>query len=270
VAKYEDYVKDNLDAEIDEAANESSQRQDGERIPERFKGKSAEEIARAYQELETLSGRQANELGTLRKAVETLSETRGKSEEPAKRAEKKPVTVDEIYDNADASLRRVVNEETQATQSRLEELERKLQEAERRAQVTSALVEFEKRHPNYREVLAKPEFGEWVKASPFRVRAAQMADAGDLDAADELFSTYAALNKEETEERPKTRRREAVREAGLESSGGASPAPTETFSRGKLQEMRIAARNGSPQAERWLSANGDAVRRAYEEGRIVP
>lgn len=263
MAKYEDYVKaDDLTNEIDEAAGAAEQRRQNEAIPERFRGKTPEEIAAAYIELESSFGRQGQELGVLRKTVDTLIESRTKvQEQPAKAPERKPVTVDEIYDNADESIRRVVREESQ---SRIEELEQRLQMADRRA----ALAVFEAKHPDYRKLVTDSSFTDWIKASPYRVRQAVAADAGDLDAADELFSTYAEVAGAKAQATSQSRKA-AVKEAALESSGGSSPAPVEKFSRSKLESMRIRARRGDPEAERYMQANGEDILRAYAEGRIT-
>jgi uncharacterized protein YqcC (DUF446 family) len=266
MAKYEDYVKQDLETEIDEAANASEQRQQGEAIPERFKGKSAEEIARSYAELESLYGKQAAQIGDMRKTVEVLLEKQSKPSEPATPATpKKPVTVDEIYDNADDALRRVVREESQ---SRIEDLERKLAEAEKRQQVADARRAFESKHPTYNDTLKDQAFLDWIKGSSFRVRMAQAADAGDFEAADELFSTYAELTKARDSDN-KAQKRSEVRKAGLVSSGGTSPAPVEKYDRLKLEAIRVKARQGHRESEAYLQAHGADILQAYAEGRII-
>jgi hypothetical protein len=266
MAKIEDYVTQDLEAEIDEAGAASEQRQQEEQVPERFRGKSVIDVAKSYAELEASFGRQANELGTLRKTVDNLVELQTRSTPTAEPAtEKKPVTVDELYDNADAAVRRVVKEEST---SRIDELERKLNEAEQRANMVSARAMFESKHPDYKTVLAEPAFKEWVTGSNIRKQLASMADSGNFDAADELFSTYAQLSASRSTQ-SNEQRRAAVRGASLESSGGSAPAPVEKFSRSKLTDMRIRARHGNREAVDWLTANGDAIQQAYEENRLV-
>jgi hypothetical protein len=266
VAKYEDYVKDDLDAEIDEAADQQEERSAESNIPERFKNKTVEDVIKSYTELEALNGRQSTQLGEMRKTVDKLLELRTKSEEPATPAPtKKPVTVDDIYDNADEAVRRVVREESQ---SRIEELERKLQETEKQATIREAKAIFEGKHPDYKTTVADPAFVEWVKGSPFRLRMAQAADAGDFEAADELFSTYGELSGSKEKQRA-TSKRDEIRKAGLVSSGGSSPAPVEQYDRLKLETLRIKARRGDREAEAYLRAHGDAIREAYAEGRII-
>lgn len=271
MAKIEDYLQQTLDDEIEEASDESAARQnDEDSIPERFRGKTVAEVVASYQELESLNGRLGNELGQLRRSVDNLAEATARNPQTAKpteAAKPTPVTVDDLYENADAAVRRVAREESQ---SRIEELERRLSVAESRAQIAETRSQFEKKHPDYKDTLADQKFLDWIKGSPIRVQLAQAADAGNFDAADELFSTYAALQAVQKPETPTAeQRRRQVQDVSLETSGGGSAPSVEKFSRSKLQEMRIRARHGDPQAERWLSANGDAIREAYAEDRLV-
>lgn len=266
MAKYEDYVKkqgSQLSDEIDEAARRAQERDADEGVPERFKGKSKAEIAKAWEEADRALARQGNELGSLRKSVEDLSTELRQSRE-APRPEKTPVTLDDIYDNADGTLRRVIKEESD---SRIEALEKDLQQTRLALQVADARRTFEAAHPDYKEVIGDPEFMEWVKASTVRTQLAVVADQGNFDAANELFSTYKAL-KEAKVQRSAPRSTDA-RKVSLERSGGATPAPEKTFSRSELQEKRIAAQRGDVQASRWLTAHDADIRAAYAEGRLV-
>ena len=269
MAKYEDYVKqnqateDSLESEIAEAANQSEVRQQESNVPERFRGKSPEEIAASFVELERAFGRQANELGELRSTVKTLAEKQSAvntSPPPAP----KPVTMDELWETPDAAMRRVVKEEST---SRVEALERELEQERQARQIAEARRVFESKHPTYKDTLKDEKFLEWIKSSQMRLRLAASADKGDFDAADELFSTYNEIKQlKTTSSAPRT---EAARQVGLERSGGSGPEPVEKISRHELQEKRIAAKRGDRQAERWLIANGDKIRAAYAEDRLT-
>ena len=57
MAKYTDYVKDDIDSEIEDASTKAAERQDESAIPERFRGKTVEEVAHSYTELEKLNSR---------------------------------------------------------------------------------------------------------------------------------------------------------------------------------------------------------------------
>ena len=262
MAKYSDYVKDEIDNEIEDAAGGSAERT-GATIPERFKGKSAEEIAASYSELEKLNSRQAQDLGSLRRSVDELLALKSpQSDTGAEATSKKPITVDDVYENADETIRKVVREESS---DRIEALERELQVGK----AEKALAEFTVRYPTWQEDVKDPAMLNWIKDRPYRVRLAMAADQGNLDAADELFGTYYDTQKKVVTEEKKRERKQKVRDAGLESAGAGVPETVERYSRSALMEKRIAARRGNAEAERWLNAHGDSIQQAYAEGRVV-
>jgi hypothetical protein len=270
VAKFSDYkhlIEEQIEGEIDEAQARTVERAETEdHIPERFRGKSKEDVIQSFVELESLSGRHSQELGELRRTVASLTEAQKKAlEKPPQ--EIVPVTLDDLYANTDASVRRVAKEESSAVSSRIDELEQKLTQSEQRAAIAEARARFEGKHPNYKDTIADADFTAWLKASPVRVALAQAADQGNFEAADELFSTYGEIKQLKTA-RPAARTSEA-RRVGLERSGGASTTPEKTFSKSELQEKRMAAQRGDRAAARWLTANNDEITTAYAEGRLT-
>lgn len=262
MAKYEDYVKDELDNELDEVEGTGAEPTGGEVIPERFKGKSAEEIAKSYIELEKLNSRQAQDLGALRKSVDTLLDLQSQEERTRAEAKsKKPVTVDDIYEDPDSTIRKVVKEESQ---SRIEQLERELQQQRTQA----ALGEFTKRYPTWQEDVKDPGMLNWIRERPYRLNLAARADAGDLNAADELFGMYYDTAKKAEKSEQKQERKRKVQAAGLESAGAGVPERVERYSRSGLMEKRIRAKQGDQESERWLNSHAESIRQAYSEGRI--
>lgn len=264
MAKYEDYVKkqDSIEQEIGEAAEASEVRKsEAEELPERFRGKSASEIARSYAELEALYSRQANDLGALRKTVDSLIAVNSNASEPA-RPESKPISMDELYENADGAIRRVVSEEAS---SRIEKLENELKQSRSEA----ALNAFKVKHPTYEEDVRDPAFLDWVKSSNFRVRLAVAADNGDLDAADELFGLYNDAKASRKNQESATERRSRVKAVSLETSSPTQPDLIERISRVELMEKRLAAKRGDLSADRWLRANSAKILQAYAEGNVV-
>lgn len=261
MAKYEDYVKDELDQELEEVEG-NAEPTEADEIPERFKGKSAVEIARAYSELEKLNSRQAQDLGALRKSVDTLLELQSQEERTrAEATSKKPVTVDDIYEDPDKTIRKVVKEESQ---SRIEQLERELQQQ----RVAAALGEFGKKYPTWQDDVKDPAMLNWIRERPYRLSLAQRADAGDLSAADELFGMYYDTAKKAEKAEQKQERKRKVQAAGLESAGAGVPERVERYSRSALMEKRIRAKQGDHEAERWLDAHAETIRQAYAEGRV--
>lgn len=262
MAKYEDYVKDDLDQEITEAAENAEARQEGEVIPERFKGKTAEEIARSYVELEKLNSRQAQDLGALRRSVDELLALKSQpASEGAEAKSKKPVSVDDLYEDADSTIRNVVREESQ---TRIEQLERELQQTK----VEKALAAFTDKYPTWQEDVKDPAMLNWIREKPYRERLALAADAGDFGAADELFGTYYDTQKKVAAAEKKQEKRRKVEAASLESAGAGVPERVERYSRSALMEKRIAAKRGDAAAERWLAAHSASIQQAYAEGRV--
>lgn len=266
MAKFSDYVKDDqLDkelADLDGGGSNAEPVQDSE-IPERFRGKSPAEIARAYAELEKMNSRQAQDLGKMRKTVDDmialeLQKAGGGQDAPST----KPVTTDELWDNPDDAISRVVDKKVS---SRVEELERELLNE----RVARAKGEFEKSFPDWQSDVQDPAFINWVKESPYRTRLAMDADRGDFGAAETLFGTYRDLKKARESEQRKEEAKRKVKEVALESSGAGASEPTEKVSRSALMEKRIAAKRGDRAAARWLESNAAAIRAAYEESRIV-
>lgn len=263
MAKYSDYVEDGINAEIADAnANQRERDAQGRFVPDRFKGKEITDVIQSYEELEKLNSRQAQDLGAMRKQVDELLEiaqSSGPAQEPSK-----PVSVDDLYEDADGAVRRVVREEAS---SEIESLKKELADM----RLERRLNQIDTKYPDWRTKAQSPEFLEWVKESPYRVRMVQDADAGDFDAAEEVLGMYYELESEaqDTSEQTAAAQQGSLRDAMLESG---SPAPTElveTYSRNELMELRLSAKRGDLKAERWLAAHGDAIARAYEEGRIV-
>ena len=267
MATYSDYVKDdNLTGEIEEAAAQQRARDadTGQFVPERFAGKSINDVIKSYEELEKLNSRQAQDLGDMRKTVDqliTLQSQQAASPEPDPAAVK--VTVDELYEDPDNAVRRVAKDiaskEVTAIQKELNQLrtERKL-------------AELDAKFPGWKEQATSAEFVNWVQESPYRARMAHDADRGDFDAAEEILGMYYdSIREQETATEEEMTRQQQLHSAVLESSTPAAPEMDAVYSRHDLLEKRLAAKNGDTRAQRWLQTHADAIAVAYEEGRIV-
>jgi hypothetical protein len=271
VARFDDYVKsedpapiDELEKEIVDAGANAEERKDGIEIPERFKGKPVEEVVKSYIELEKLNSRQAQDLGQMRKTVDeilSLELRRGQTSQDTPE-NTKPVTVDDLYENPEETIRRVVDK---TASTRVEALEKDLAQ-ERFAR---AKAEFTKQFPKWEEDVHSPELISWIHAKPHRVSLARRADSGDFGAAEELFGTYYDQLEAKQQKQSKEDRKRQVKEASLESSGAAVPDEVEVFNRTKLMDKRLAAKRGNREAINWLQANAERIAIAYEEGRVV-
>ena len=266
MGSFAEYVNKDIDGEINEAnANQQARdEQTGRFVPDRFKGKTTDDVIQSFEELEKLNSRQANDLGQMRSQVDELMElTRSASPavEPAK-----PLTVDDLYENPDEAIRRVASE---AISEEVTELRNTVQEM-RQTQIVDA---FEAKYPNWLEVSQSPEFSQWVGESPYRVNMVEAVRArGDHAAAQEILGMYYDTHasdaaNEQAEQAVVTRNQ--LRDATLESSSPAQAEVSDTYSRQDLLEARLAAKRGDGKAQRWLSSNAETIAAAYAEGRIV-
>jgi len=260
MAKYADYQTDTLDEEIQDAAQQSSER--AEVVPERFKGKSAEEIAKSYVELEKLNSRQAQDLGEMRKQVDQL--VREFEESKAEPVPPEPtVSVDDIYASPEEAIERVVRKVIEPT------LAEQKQERHQRA-IQERMAHFDNTYDGWRDVVTGEEFQTWIRAKPYRARMAAAADNHDLEAATELLEQYYDLRQGGSADRASKDklRNQQLQDATLESGGAAYSEPPQTFSRTQLISRRVAAKRGDQEAIDWLRANHQAISDAYEDGRI--
>lgn len=245
------------------AANESV-------VPEKFRGKTPQELIEMYQNLESVNGRMANDLGVQRQLTDRILDLKRNDDlkrntPPAKEAP--PVTANDILDRPQETLERVIEARTgrlaEDVNARLARMEASL------AQQT-----FTQRHPDYGQVTQDPKFIDWVKGSALRMRAYQAAGQ-NWAVADELLSEFktAAGGTRRTDPTPPAEAPAAdlagARRAALETSGnagasdGKSGGGAKTYRRADLMRLRIT----DPEAYEDEGFQAEILK-AYHEGRV--
>jgi len=187
----EDFQEDESLEDKDEGAlDEVNDQEDNEDVTDkeasstlevlpRFKGKTPAEISRAYEELETLHGRLANEVGDYRKMARDWLFNEQENSPKGKGKATKELTDEDFIDKPADSVSTLVSDKIDPVTKRLDKM-----------QVDLQVAEFQRKNPDYMEIVSNPEFSEWVKASPYRTRLYQKADAMDLEAGTELLQGY--------------------------------------------------------------------------------
>ena len=143
-------------------------------IPDKYKGKSAEELVQMHQEAEKLLGRQSSEVGELRKVVDTYIQTQLTQD-----TQQAPQEVEEVdwFTDPDKAVDRAIQNHP------------KIKEAEAVTQqyrASTALSELQRKHPDMQQILQDTNFAEWIKASNVRTKLFVAADQQyDSEAADE-------------------------------------------------------------------------------------
>jgi len=269
--KYEDYARkqeDELETEIQEASDNSESRQadNSIEIPERFKDKSVEDVIKSYTELEKAYSRQGNDLGEYRKLTEQLLslESNGGSKEEPKQTQSEDISIDALYDDPKGTIEKVVSQ-------RVSGLEQQLQQE----RFNDRLGQMSQKFEGWQEEVRSPEFSNWVQEwanTPVRQRLVMAGDQGDLEAAEEVLLSYyerKQMAQQAQQSKQKAQRDADLAKGTLESGSPESPESETTFSRRKLLDLRIKAKQGNRQAINFLKDNQGDIARAYAEGRLV-
>jgi hypothetical protein len=256
---------DNLDeqstTEVDEGVHEThetqsqSQEEDSD-LPDKYRGKSAKDIARMHQEAEKALGRQGSEVGELRRLVDDFikSQTVNKTQSQAPAND----DVDEVDFFADpkAAISKAIEKHPKVRAA--EELTLNMKKAE-------AMATLKAQHPDFQDIVQAPDFAEWIGKSKVRQELFLRADqAYDFDAANELLTTYKERKAvvEGAKAVEKVERKQAVKAASTGSTRGSSEgASRKTYRRADIIDLMV--RN----PERY-AALSDEIMKAYSEGRV--
>lgn len=218
-------------------------------LPEKYRGKTAAEIARMHQEAEKLLARQGAEVGEVRKLADELI----RSQLHKKPEADKPKEVD-FFENPQEAIRQAVETNPRVLAAEQYALQ---------AQKMQALQAISAKHPDFGKIGKDGEFLEWVGASRIRAKLFQQAEAYDVDAADELLSTFKALKvakqKQVTEVDTKARD-QSLKAAAVETSGSGESSK-KIYRRADL--IRLKLRDPAK-----YDAMQDEIDVAYRDGRV--
>lgn len=158
-----------------------------EELPEKYKGKSAIEIAKMHQEAEKLIGRQANEVHEVRSLADQLLK---QQLEANKKVQQQPIEEsleEDFFADPKQAVNRQVEKHPAVIEARQAALEmKKMKTAQQLAS----------KHPDFGTIASDAGFQDWVKASAIRLNLFAKADAEyDFEAADELLSTYKEIKQ---------------------------------------------------------------------------
>jgi len=223
-------------------------------IPEKYRGKSAKEIARMHQEAEKALGRQGSEVGDLRRIVDDFIKAQTVTQK-----QQAPDTVDEDVDffaDPEKAVSRAIANHPKIKEAEM--VSNQMKQAEAVARLKAA-------HPDHQQVIADPEFAEWVGKSRVRQELFVRADkAFDLDAADELLSTWKERKAvvESSRAVGQAERKQAVKAASTGSAKSAGESGSKkTYRRSDIIDLMV--RN----PERY-AALSDEIMAAYAQGRV--
>jgi len=222
-------------------------------LPEKYRNKSLQDIVRMHQEAEKAIGRNANEVGELRRVVDSFIT---KQTELVTSKQEVPNDVDFFADPTGAVNRTV---ESHPAFKKLELLTQQQQQS-------AAQADMQKRHPDAAQLVQDSKFLEWVMASKIRQNLLVQADrAYDVDAADELFSTWKERQQlvQQTVSSETTARKASIKQA---ATGGSSAAQEPQSKKKYRRADIITLMKDNPDRYAMLAPE---IRQAYAEGRVI-
>ena len=229
--------------EIEEAKSE---------LPEKYRAKSLEEVVRMHQEAEKLIGKQAQEVGEVRKLADELLKQNLDSKQQHIKEEEPEV---DFFENPQKAVQATIDRHPDVLAARQAGQEFK------RMQIQQKLVQD---HPDYSQVVNDSEFQSWVKSSPIRLGLYAKADGEfDYDSANELLSTFKQLRgikAKESEQAGNAQRTKSMKAAQVDV-GGSGESSKRVYRRADLIRLKMT----DPSRYEALS---DEIMQAYSEGRV--
>jgi len=261
----EEFVDPMEDQPTDEDVEQTSEpdNSQGSEIPEKFQGKSLEDVVNMYQNLEKEYGRKGNEVGELRKLTDELLQLeiqqKKNATERVATKEEEVLSDDDWFSSPKQATDKYLQKSSLAQE--VQELKEKLTSRDRE-EAHKAFVE---KHPDYMELAQNESFQKFVQDSKYRMDLAQKADQYDYEAANELFDLYKAIshNSGEPEQSgdDKAEKQQARKRATLEGTGNRNKGTKKVYRRADLIKMKM-------QDPDRYQAMQDEIMQAYAEGRV--
>jgi len=221
-------------------------------LPEKYRDKSLDEIVRMHQEAEKLIGKQAQEVGEVRRLADELIKQNLGSRQQQTRQEEPEV---DFFENPQKAVQRTVDNHPDILAARQVTLEMK------RAQIQQRLAQ---EHPDFGEIAKDQDFANWVKSSPVRIKIFEQADSGyDFDSANELLSTYKQLRtvkSKQVSDEGEVTRKQNLKAVGVDV-GGSGESSKKVYRRADLIQLQLR------DPDRY-AALSDEIMQAYIEKRV--
>ena len=252
----EETVEDTEENEAQEIQQEDfvEQPQEEPTVPEKYQGKSLEQVVQMHQEAEKLLGRQSSEVGELRKVVDDYIGSQ--PQQPAPQQYVEPEDDIDYFTDPQAAVNRAIENHPKI---------REAQEYSAHYKKQSSLATLNNKHPDMQGILKDPKFAEWIQASKVRTKLFVEADQQyDAEAADELFSLWKERKTvaQQTVQVEKQARKQQIKAANTGNARGSAEG-----SRKKVYRRADIIKLMKTDPERY-QALSEEILRAYSEGRV--
>ena len=220
-------------------------------LPEKYREKSLDEIVKMHQEAEKLIGKQAQEVGEVRKLADELIKQNLGSRQQTRQEEPEV----DFFENPQKAVQRTVDNHPDILAAR------QVTQEMRRAQIQQRLAQ---EHPDFGDIAKDQDFANWVKSSPIRIKIFEQADSGyDFDSANELLSTYKQLRtvkSKQVSDEGEVTRKQNLKAVGVDV-GGSGESSKKVYRRADLIRLKMQDPNR-------YDALSDEIMAAYQEGRV--
>ena len=227
-------------------------------VPEKFAGKSTEELVEMYQNVEKMMGKQASEVGEQRKLIQSLMESQNRAAEATPNVEEPTNLDDDFYTDPTQAVNKAIENHPELVEARKERI---IQQQQHQVGV------LEKAYPDWQDRVASKEFQDWVGSSEIRTEMFRKADSDYKPSyAIELFSMYDKVNmidktkqvqQEETAKRDKALKATSTETRSTSDSIGGK----KVYRRSDLINLQVT------DPSRYASL-ADEIQLAYTEGRV--
>jgi hypothetical protein len=220
-------------------------------LPEKYREKSLDEIVKMHQEAEKLIGKQAQEVGEVRKLADELIKQNLGSRQQTRQEEPEV----DFFENPQKAVQRTVDNHPDILAAR------QVTQEMRRSQIQQRLAQ---EHPDFGDIAKDQDFANWVKSSPIRIKIFEQADSGyDFDSANELLSTYKQLRsvkQKQTSDDGEVTRKQNLKAVGVDV-GGSGESSKKVYRRADLIRLKMQDPNR-------YDALSDEIMQAYQDGRV--
>ena len=229
-------------------------------VPDKFAGKSVEDIIKSYQNLEQELGRKSQEIGELRQLSDSFLKAevaRSSSGNNLQAENSNTETEDDFFEDPSKSVNSLIEKHPKFQE---------FQQFQAQQQAETSKAQLEQAHPDFMDIVQDTGFQNWVQSSKFRTDLFQQADAYNYEAADELLTHWkerSMIDKTaEVKEQQKATRKKALKTGKSESKvSSESTAGKKTYRRADLIRLKTTDPN------RYADL-ADEIYAAYAEGRV--
>ena len=240
--------------DIEKEAPQAEEQPQEVELPNKFKGKSMEDIVSSYENLEKELGRKGQEIGELRRLTDGILQQQLTTSQSGTEVQEEET---DFFDDPDKAVNKAIESHPKFREF----------EEQQKVQVAQATTQqLQNEHPDYIEVVSDPKFQEWVQKSPVRTQLYVSAHNYDIDSARELIGNWKERslisNTSEAEANKATKRDQALKAGrGVSRTSSESTAGKKIYRRADLIRLR------TQQPERYEALQPEILA-AYSDGRV--